>query len=129
MTELHDPNSGSTTPAGAEIVFEPEVVARMRKMFDYIINDVRSNANTTGKMRFFITKLVDESLKDMGEVPPEVLQEQLARSAAAMYWVATGQVIENLPVPDGFWDSVGEMPASLSAAPTPLAIEGGTSVE
>jgi hypothetical protein len=43
-----------------------------------------------------------------------------------MYYIATGQPIANIPLPDGFWDYTG---AALPNTPQRAELEAGVTVE
>lgn len=98
---------------------------------DFLVKDVMDNPNTSRKAKFMFTKLWQEAMVELEECPPEIVEEQFSRTTALMHWVSTGQVIENIPMPDGFWDHAGMIPAGrqLASPSAPLAVEAGVSVE
>lgn len=104
---------------------EPEVIKRSRALLKFVIDDVAKNPHASKKFVFMMRKIVEEAMAELDGVPPEIVADNMARVSAAMYWVSTGGVIENLPVPDGFWDSVGFIP-SIPPKSSPKEIGDGT---
>jgi hypothetical protein len=123
-TELQSPDSESTTLALDE---KAPVLNRLTSAMEFLIKDVMDNDRTSKKAKFMFSKLWQEAMAELEECPPEIIEEQFSRTTALMHWVATGEVIQNIPMPEGFWDHAGvvpEIPASK-----PLALEAGVGVE
>jgi hypothetical protein len=96
---------------------------------DYLLKSIRDNANPEGgKAAFLLNKILGESLRDLSEVPPDVLEFYLSQAVGALYFTATGTVLSDLGLPPDFpkvdWagkptgelESAHEMPALPSEA-------------
>ena len=116
----------STTRAVAE---QTPVIGRLTALMDYIMKDVRANPNTSRRAQFFMKKISEEAMSELSEAPAEVVEDHFQRMASAMYWVATGQRIENMEAPIGFWDFVGLPEPNVIESAQRLAIEGSKNVE
>jgi hypothetical protein len=87
----------------------------VRFVLNFFLSDIASDGSAKQRrIQFLLRKLVDEALEEMGEVPPEMIEFYFQRAAHMMYWGATGQVIENLPLPNNF-----KPPAELCEADVP----------
>lgn len=95
---------------------------------NFLIKDVMDNPRTSRKAKFMFSKLWQEAMMELQECPPEIIEEQFGRTTALMHWVSTGQVIQNIDMPEGFWDYAGVEIPEL-ARPKPLQLESGVSVE
>lgn len=129
LMDLIEAKSTAVTPESLEssiqVEAEPEVIKRSRALLKFVIDDVAKNPHASKKFVFMMRKIVEEAMAELDGVPPEIVADNMARVSAAMYWVSTGGVIENLPVPDGFWDSVGFIP-SIPPKSSPKEIGDGT---
>lgn len=47
-------------------------------------------------------RIAGEMLTDMTEIPPEFVEFYLKQLATMVYWTATGQALDEIPLPDGF---------------------------
>jgi hypothetical protein len=95
------------------------VFVRCEAVTQYLLRGFTESPETSKKAKFFATKIVAEALLELRDAPPEMIAEHFLRSAAAFYWVSTGNTIENMPMPDGFWDEMGMIPDKV----IPVAIE------
>ena len=94
---------------------------------NYMMKDLLDSPKTSKKAKFMMRKVFEEAMLELEEAPPELIVESFERSTALMHWVGTGQVITNIPMPDGFWDFAG--PQELAAPDAPLELEAGVSIE
>lgn len=124
--ELQSTDTDSLILAQADEV--APVIKRLNLAMDFLVKDVMDNPRTSRKAKFMFSKLWQEAIMELQEVAPEIVEEQFSRTTALMHWVSTGQVIENIPMPDGFWDTVGAEIPQLSAHQPP-ELEAGVSVE
>ena len=116
----------STTPVLDE---KPPVLERLEYVFSFMLKDVLESPRTSKRAKFMMRKIVEEAMLELQEAPPEMIEENFARSTALMHWVSTGEVIQNIPVPDGFWEYVGaEKTAELSSLPQ-FELEAGVNIE
>jgi hypothetical protein len=124
--------SSSTTLAPVEP--DAPVIVRLEAAVGYMLRDILSSEKTSPKTKFFMKKILDEAMEELREAPPEKVTEEFLKTTAMFYWVSTGQVIIDHPMPDGFWDHVGmipdmpEIPAEI-AIETPKELEAGVSNE
>jgi hypothetical protein len=106
-----------------------DVIKRLESGMEFLTKGIIDSPNTSRKAKFMFSKLWQEAILELQEVPPELVEQQFASTTALMYWISTGQVIENVPMPEGFWDHVGATIPSLAAGPKPLEIEAGANIE
>lgn len=96
---------------------------------EFLTKGIIDSPTTSRKAKFMFQKLWQEAILELQEVPPELVEQQFASTTALMYWISTGQVIENVPMPDGFWDHVGAAIPQLAAPQAPLELEAGVTLE
>lgn len=92
------------------------IIKRTRVTMDYLLRSIRENANPEGgKAAFLLNKILGESLRDLSEVPPDVLEFYLCQAVGALYFTATGTVLADLGLPPDYprvdWEGnpVGEV--------------------
>lgn len=107
-------------------VEEPEVISRMNSAMQFMLKDIMSSENTSRRTKFMMSKIWEEAMFELRGAPPELIEDQFLRTTGIMYWIATGQPIANIPMPEGFWDHTG---ATLPSSPAMPEIEAGVSVE
>jgi hypothetical protein len=81
---------------------EPFVVQRVRAMLDFLLRDAVHANFKQQKMAKMIRRLADEALSELCDVPPELVEHYFTRTAAMMYWAATGETILNIPLDENF---------------------------
>jgi hypothetical protein len=100
---------------------------------EFLTKGIIDSPTTSRKAKFMFTKLWQEAILELQEVPPELVEQQFASTTALMYWISTGEVIQNVPMPEGFWDHVGATigPVNLPEIPmpAPLELEAGVNLE
>lgn len=116
------PESESSTLV--EVEPQDPIHLRLKAAIDFMMKDVLSSPQTSNRAKFFIKKIMEEGFSELQDAPPEIVEESFLRSTALMYWVSTGTLIENLPMPEGFWDFSAKQIPDLT--PVPLAIEPGS---
>jgi hypothetical protein len=132
QTSTVSPESSSTIPVPAEP--ESPVIVRLNAAIQYMIRDFLNNPAASTKTKFFMKKILDEAMEELREADPDKVAEEFLKTTAMFYWVSTGQVILEHPMPDGFWDHVGmipdmpEIPASIETADI-KELEAGAQVE
>ena len=126
-TELTSPDSQSLTPAVVEE--KADVIKRLEAGMEFLTKGIIDSPTTSRKAKFMFSKLWEEAILELQEVPPELVEQQFASTTALMYWISTGQIIENVPMPEGFWDHVGATIPSLATIPAPLELEAGVTLE
>lgn len=47
-------------------------------------------------------RIAGEMLTDMTEIPPEFVEFYLKQLATMVYWTATGEALDEIPLPEGF---------------------------
>jgi hypothetical protein len=122
--ELQSTDS-SSTPVAVE---RTPVMARLSSLMEFITFGVKQNPGTSRRAKFFMDKIVQEAMTELDEAPPEIVEDHFQRMASAMYWVATGNVIQNMDMPEGFWDHIGAIPNEITGTER-LSIEAGTPTE
>lgn len=90
--------SQSSTPAQDD----PPVVRRMQVTADYLLRSISRNGETGNKAAFLMKKVMLDSFKDLGEVPPDITEFYMRQAASVLYWAATGEVVTDTPLPDDF---------------------------
>lgn len=118
-TEL-DSESSTLVPEADE----PEIVARMNTAMTFLLKDVMDSPNTSRRTKFMMSKIWEEAMFELRGAPEEIVEEQFLRTTAVMYWIATGQPIQNIPMPEGFWDYTG---ATLPDSPQAPELESVSS--
>lgn len=79
------------------------IIKRTRLTMDYLLKSIRENSGAEGgKAAFLLNKILGESLRDLSEVPPDVLEFYLSQAVGALYWTATGVVLSDLGLPPDF---------------------------
>lgn len=101
------------------------MVRRLQHYIDYITGEFQKSHVLTKKANFFLTKVLTELFQEMEDAPPEAIEEAFRAASAAAYWVSTGNMIENMPMPEGFWDAVGSIPTEITRPETGV-LESGT---
>lgn len=120
-TEVASLPSESSTLVEAE---PPHPIhARLRAAIDFMMKDILQSPETSNRAKFFIKKMMEEGFAELNDAPPEIVHDHFLQSTALMYWVSTGELIQNLPMPEGFWDfSATQIP---NLVPPPLSLESG----
>lgn len=72
----------------------------------FMTADLMASDTVSKKAKFIATKVWEEALSELRDAPQETLGEHFMRVTAMMYWVSSGEVIANIPMPDGFWELV-----------------------
>jgi hypothetical protein len=117
---------------------EPDspLVIRIETAVDFMLRDILSNEGTSPKVKFMMKKILGEAMEELRDAPQDIIADGFMRQAALFYWMSTGQIIENVPMPLGFWDHVGQIPELNMQGPTPelesdtiKELEAGASVE
>jgi len=49
-----------------------------------------------------VTKIVREALEDASEVPPSIAEFYMKQLSAMIYWVACGEMSDEIPMPEDF---------------------------
>jgi hypothetical protein len=99
-------------------------MTRMNSAMGFMLKDVMDSPNTSKRTKFMMSKIWEEAMFELRYAPEELVQEQFLRTTAVMYWIATGQPIANIPMPEGFWDYTG---AALPAPPAHPELESAPS--
>lgn len=86
---------GSTTLAPVE---DPEVITRLKKVIAYVSAMVPNNA----KGAVIVRRVAAEMLNEIGEMPPEFIEFYIKQLSTMMYWTATGETIDDMPLPEDF---------------------------
>jgi hypothetical protein len=110
------------------------VLIRFQATVEFLLKDILAST-ASPKVKFMMKKILDEAMDELREADPAKVSEELMRTTAMFYWVSSGMTIQNMPLPEGFWDHVGmipeitapDTPAELESAPKEL--EAGVSVE
>lgn len=103
------------------------VVQRLQVYIDYVTRTFKETHTLSNKANFFLEKILKELFSEMEDAPPEAIEESFRAASAAAYWVSTGNVIENMPMPEGFWDAVGRIPEEITR-PTAPALDSSPNV-
>ena len=69
---------------------------------DYLLKSISRNGETGNKAAFLMKKVMLDSFKDLGEVPPDITEFYMRQAASVLYWAATGEVVTDTPLPDDF---------------------------
>jgi hypothetical protein len=122
-----DPESQSSTltPIEEEL---PATIKRLNASIEFMLRGILDSESTSPKVKFMMKKILDEAMEELREAPEEIVADGFLRNAAMFYWVSSGEVIQNMPMPVGFWDYVGTIP-ELSAPESLKELEAGASVE
>jgi hypothetical protein len=94
------------------------VLQRVKAVIDHLTKGLNDGSKKGKRTAFLIRKLADEALDEMCDVPPEMVEYYFTRSAAMMFWAATGMVVENLPMDPDF-----KMPPELCQHDEPTLTE------
>lgn len=116
----------SSTPIPVET---SPVIDRLHVYMNYVTTTFRENHTLSKKANFFMEKILGELFAEMEEAPPEAVEEAFRAASAAAYWVSTGNMIQNMPMPEGFWDAAGVIPSEISVPVETPAIESKPNVE
>jgi hypothetical protein len=49
-----------------------------------------------------VTKIVTEALSDASDVPPAIAEFYMKQLSAMIWWTATGESLEEMPLPEDF---------------------------
>lgn len=112
--EFDDPILGehqTLTPLSTLVPDKPDVLLRMEAMMEYFTKSIDDGTKKGRRTSFLIKKLIQEASEEIADAPPEMISFYIERSAALMYWAATGERIVNIPLPDDF-----RVPPELEAA-------------
>lgn len=74
------------------------VIRRIKLVVSYIA----SMANKSTGVPPLVSKIVAEMLGDLSDVPPEIVAFYTKQVSALLYWVASGEAMDELPLPEGF---------------------------
>lgn len=86
---------------------DPPVIERLRTGSGYFLNSIQRDGNSERKkIAFIMRRLMDEAIEDAAEVPPEIFEFYLSQATAVLHWIATGQTILNMPLPEDFTRNV-----------------------
>lgn len=116
----------------------PFVIRRTKYMMSFLLKDVNDGTKKGKRTAFLLNKLVNEAYEELVDAPPEMIEFYIRRTAALMYWAATGERIVNIPLPQNFTPdrvletrddptmSIDEkrMWAAIEAKPDPEEIDG-----
>ena len=93
-------DSTSTTPAPADA----PVYDRIRRVVNYMTaNGMKASGGDAGNKRslFIVSKLVEEVINDLHDVPPEIVEMYMTQISRLLYWASTGIVPEGDELPEG----------------------------
>lgn len=87
-------------------------------MVDFYGNQISQGTKLSPKASFMFNMVMKEAVLELDEVPAEFLEKEFAKVTALWCWASTGQLMPNVPMPEGFWDHVGMIPdLALPAQP------------
>lgn len=134
-TRLTDSQPDTESTTLAPVVEEAPVITRLTASMDYMLRDILNSPNTSPKVKFMMKKIMEEAMDELRDADPDKVTEEFLKTTNMFYWVCTGQPIQNMHMPQGFWDHVGMIP-ELNITPVPeientpvKELEAGASVE
>lgn len=76
----------------------PDVFIRMNKMVDYIIRTMPNDMKGAN----IVKRVAREMITDMTEIPSAIAEFYIKQLASLMYYVATGDGMDDIPLPEDF---------------------------
>lgn len=77
---------------------EADVFKRLTKVIEYVSGQIPNGSKGSAIAK----RIAGEMLNDMTEIPPEFVEFYLKQLATMVYWTATGNPLDEMPLPEGF---------------------------
>lgn len=85
-------------PGTLPTIPEADVFTRLKKVIGYVSSRIPAGSKGSSIAK----RIADEMLNDMTEIPPEFVEFYLKQLAAMIHWTATGQSVDDMPLPEDF---------------------------
>jgi hypothetical protein len=93
--------SSTGEPAESDYAINP-VIARSAVAVKYMISKGQNSSGAKAGTMRIVTKIVTEALSDASDVPPAIAEFYMKQLAAMIWWTATGEALEGMPLPEDF---------------------------
>src|SRR5579863_3464615 len=129
--EFDDPILGDPRTQGSLstlVADKPLVLRRMELMVEHMTKSIDDGTKKGKRTAYLVKKLIQEASEEIADAPPEMISFYIERSAALMYWAATGERILNMPLPKDF-DPPAELCTSDPQTMTELEYKAWMTIE
>lgn len=125
LTRSLEPDTAQADTAIA--LADPPVYSRIAAMLEMYTSGGMSSRSK--KAMFLLKRIIDEALEEARDFPPEMVESELLKSSAVLYWVATGSIPDDarpeiIDIITQYAEKHGtEIPVSVSKAITASRVE------
>lgn len=74
------------------------VIKRLQTVVKYVSGMVPKGAKGAG----IVNRVASEMLLDVTEIPPEFVEFYVKQLSVLLYWTATGETLDDMPLPEDF---------------------------
>lgn len=107
LDRMRDKGRTQGTPLALESGIQaPEVDAPVYQRMQTVVEYITTMMPDDFKGAKIAKRVGRELVTDMAEIPPVFVEFYTKQLTAMMYWVATGEKMEDMPLPADFGDSV-----------------------